>query len=72
MHIFLLVPGDKELLDFLGEEIVAETKQGKLDKLPSRIGDFDIKLDQAEVTLTKKHNDERYVDILAVSRLLLF
>ena len=39
-----------------------------MDKLPSRIGDFDIKLDQAEVTLTKKHNDETYVDISAVNR----
>ena len=34
-----------------------------MDKLPSRIGDFDIKLDQAEVTLTKKHNSETYVTI---------
>ena len=64
----LTFSGDKELLDFLGEEIVAETKQGKVDKLPSRIGDFDIKLDQAEVTLTKKHNDETYVDIPAANK----
>ncbi|XP_043198814.1 complement component 1 Q subcomponent-binding protein, mitochondrial-like isoform X1 [Amphibalanus amphitrite] len=59
--------GDKELLDFLADEIVAETKQGKMDKLPSRIGDFDIKLDQAEVTLTRKHNNETVTVTLNVN-----
>ncbi|XP_037092234.1 complement component 1 Q subcomponent-binding protein, mitochondrial-like [Pollicipes pollicipes] len=59
--------GDKELLDFLGEEIVAETKQGKSDKLPSRIGEFDVKLDQAEVTLTRQHNNETVTVTLNVN-----
>lgn len=59
--------GDKELLDFLGEEIVAETKQGKSDKLPSRIDDFDVKLDQAEVTLTRKLNNETVIITLNVN-----
>jgi len=59
--------GDKELLDFLGEEIAAEQKQSKSDKLPSRIGEFDVKLDQAEVTLTRKLNNETITVTLNVN-----
>merc|ERR1719430_277689 len=59
--------GDKELLDFLAEEIAAETKQAKADKLSSRIGDFDVKLEQAEVTLTRKFNNETVTVTLNVN-----
>lgn len=54
----LILPGEQELVQFLAEEITAECKAQKIKSLPSRIDGFDVKLDGAEVTLTKKTANE--------------
>jgi hypothetical protein len=43
----------------LSEEIEAECKAQK--SIPSKIDDFDVKLNEAEVTLTKKTGNGTYV-----------
>ncbi|KAL7634127.1 UNVERIFIED_CONTAM: hypothetical protein RMT77_015455 [Armadillidium vulgare] len=48
--------GDKELAEFLREEITAEKKN--VLSLPSALGEFTIKRDHAELTLSKNFNDE--------------
>lgn len=52
---------EQELVQFLAEEIAAECKAQKIKSLPSRIDGFDVKLDGAEVTLTKKTANETVV-----------
>ncbi|XP_067140413.1 complement component 1 Q subcomponent-binding protein, mitochondrial-like [Centruroides vittatus] len=49
--------GDKELAEFLEQEIKAEVKSRKSSKLPTIEG-FDIKTDGAEVTMSKQFNNE--------------
>jgi len=49
--------GDQELVTFLKDEIVAETKTLKAT-MAKTVGDFQISLNQAEVKLEKKFNDE--------------
>lgn len=50
--------GEQELVQFLSEEIAAECKAQKIKSIPSKIDGFDVKLDGAEVTLTKKTGNE--------------
>lgn len=52
-----ITKGDQELAEFLQEEIEAEKKARKTQQLP-KIEGFDVKLDGAEVTLTRKFNNE--------------
>ncbi|KAB0792681.1 hypothetical protein PPYR_14640 [Photinus pyralis] len=49
---------EKDLVEFLTEEIVAERKAQKSKTIPTDIDGFKAKLDGAEVTLTKTINDE--------------
>lgn len=49
---------EKELVEFLAEEIVAEKKAQKLKTIPTDVGGFTVSLDGANVTLVKKQNDE--------------
>ena len=53
------ISGDKELVEFLTDEIAAEKKGRKARTLTSLDG-FDIKLNGSEMTLSKKFNDEMY------------
>ena len=50
---------EKELVEFLAEEIVAEKKARKLKTIPTEFEGFKVSLDGAEVTLTKADPDER-------------
>jgi len=49
--------GDKELQDFLTEEIAAETKAQKFPKLPN-VDNFEVQNDGSDVKLTRKFNEE--------------
>ncbi|XP_003746782.1 complement component 1 Q subcomponent-binding protein, mitochondrial [Galendromus occidentalis] len=49
--------GDEELSNFLSEEIQAEKKSRK-QSIPPKIDGFEIKTENANVTLTRKFNDE--------------
>ncbi|XP_047533145.1 complement component 1 Q subcomponent-binding protein, mitochondrial [Vanessa atalanta] len=50
--------GERELVEFLTEEIVAERKAQKVKTLPTEVDGFAVKGDGAEVTLTKQMKDE--------------
>ncbi|RZF37806.1 hypothetical protein LSTR_LSTR007168 [Laodelphax striatellus] len=50
--------GEKELADFLKEEIAQEKKLLKSNTLPSEVCGFKVQLDGSEVTLTKTVGDE--------------
>ncbi|XP_013170297.1 PREDICTED: complement component 1 Q subcomponent-binding protein, mitochondrial isoform X2 [Papilio xuthus] len=50
--------GERELVEFLTEEIVAERKAQKLKTLPAEVEGFQVKGDGAEVVLTKQLKDE--------------
>lgn len=52
-------PGEKELVEFLAEEIVVERKAGKSKKIPSEIDGFKVKFEGAEVELTKQSDKEK-------------
>lgn len=56
-HLFL---GEQELVEFLTEEILAERKAQKVKTIPSELDGFVASLNGAEVTLTKKTDDEKY------------
>lgn len=45
-------------MEFLQEEIVAE-KRNLNNRVPSHVDDFSIKVDNAEMTLTKNFHDEK-------------
>ncbi|KAL7302984.1 complement component 1 Q subcomponent-binding protein, mitochondrial [Trichogramma pretiosum] len=49
---------EKELVEFLAEEIVAEKKALKLKTIPTELDGFKVSLDGAEVTLTKQAGEE--------------
>lgn len=49
---------EKELVEFLAEEIVAEKKALKLKTIPTELEGFKVSLDGAEVRLTKQQADE--------------
>ena len=50
--------GERELVEFLTEEIVAERKAQKMKVLPAELDGFVVCGDGAEVLLTKKLKDE--------------
>nr|CAG4637963.1 EOG090X0APE [Chydorus sphaericus] len=50
--------GDKELIEFLSEEIAAEKKGSSKTKLLSNLDGFDVKFNGSEIVLTKKFNEE--------------
>ncbi|KAG7167861.1 complement component 1 Q subcomponent-binding protein, mitochondrial-like [Homarus americanus] len=58
--------GDRELVEFLREEIVAEKKSLK-GSVPSHIDDFSVKVKDAEVILTKNFHDEKITVTLNVN-----
>ncbi|KAL3275467.1 hypothetical protein HHI36_020227 [Cryptolaemus montrouzieri] len=49
---------EKELVEFLTEEILAERKAQKAKTIPTELDGFKAKLNGAEVTLTKESGDE--------------
>ncbi|KAF7989168.1 hypothetical protein HCN44_007478 [Aphidius gifuensis] len=49
---------EKELAEYLNNEIAAEKEATREKTIPSKLGKFDVSLDGAEVTLMKKENDE--------------
>ncbi|XP_014477589.1 PREDICTED: complement component 1 Q subcomponent-binding protein, mitochondrial [Dinoponera quadriceps] len=49
---------EKELVEFLAEEIVAEKKAQKLKTIPTKLDDFTVSLDGAQVTLEKKDGSD--------------
>lgn len=51
--------GERELVECLTEEIVAERKAQKFKTIPTEVDGFQVKLDGAEVTLTKKTDAEK-------------
>ncbi|XP_055598617.1 complement component 1 Q subcomponent-binding protein, mitochondrial [Uranotaenia lowii] len=53
--------GERELVEFLTEEIVAEKKAQKKKTLPSEIDGFKIKLNGADVEMEKKTDKERII-----------
>ncbi|XP_012275248.1 complement component 1 Q subcomponent-binding protein, mitochondrial [Orussus abietinus] len=48
---------EKDLVEFLAEEIVAEKKAQKLKTIPTEVDGFKVSLDGAEVSLEKKQGD---------------
>nr|CAG4649559.1 EOG090X0APE [Scapholeberis mucronata]SVE93787.1 EOG090X0APE [Scapholeberis mucronata] len=50
--------GDKELIEFLSEEIAAEKKSSK-SKVLNNLDGFDVKHNGSEIILSKKFNDEQ-------------
>lgn len=53
--------GERELVEFLTEEIVAEKKAQKKKTLPTEIDGFKVKLNGADVELTKHTDKEKIV-----------
>jgi len=49
---------ERELVEFLTEEILTERKAQKSKTLPTEVDGFNVKLNGAEVTLTKQIDDE--------------
>lgn len=56
---WLLFLGERELVEFLAEEIIAEKKAQKKNVLPAEIDGFKVKLNRADVELEKKNEKER-------------
>ncbi|XP_018788294.1 PREDICTED: complement component 1 Q subcomponent-binding protein, mitochondrial [Bactrocera latifrons] len=53
--------GERELVEFLTEEILAERKAQKIKTIPTIIEGFNVKLDGADVELTKTSDKEKIV-----------
>ncbi|XP_006621860.1 complement component 1 Q subcomponent-binding protein, mitochondrial [Apis dorsata] len=49
---------EKELVEFLAEEIIAEKKAQKLKTIPTELDGFKVSLDGADVNLEKKQDNE--------------
>ncbi|CAL7949672.1 unnamed protein product [Xylocopa violacea] len=49
---------EKELVEFLAEEIIAEKKAQKLKTIPTELDGFKVSLDGADVNLQKRQNNE--------------
>lgn len=54
-----MFPGERELVEFLAEEIAAERKAQKKKTLPAEIDGFKVKLDGADVELIKDAGGEK-------------
>ncbi|KAJ8922268.1 hypothetical protein NQ315_004206 [Exocentrus adspersus] len=59
--------GEKELVEFLTEEILAERKAQKVKTIPTELGGFKANLNGAEVTLTKQADNENIKIIFNVN-----
>nr|CAG4652046.1 EOG090X0APE [Triops cancriformis] len=53
--------GDKELVEFLAEEIQAEKRNQKSKSVPTNFDGFEVKANGAELELSKKFNDETII-----------
>lgn len=49
---------EKELVEFLAEEIIAEKNAQKLKTIPTQLDGFKVSLDGADVNLEKKQDNE--------------
>lgn len=59
MHMSNLhTKGDQELYSFLTEEIATEKKTMKASPVPKSIDGFEVVIEESELTLTKKFNNE--------------
>lgn len=58
-QLVLPIAGERELVEFLAEEIVAERKAQKSKTIPAEIDGFKVKLDGAEVELIKDSGSEK-------------
>lgn len=58
MNFLFQLSGEKALIEFLQEEIAGE-KENLAAHLPSQLDGFQIKLDNAEVELTKQSGAEK-------------
>lgn len=59
--------GDKELIEFLSEEIAAEKKGMSKTRPVANLDGFDVKHNGSEIVLSKKFNDEQIEIILNVN-----
>lgn len=50
---------EKELVEFLAEEIVAEKKALKFKTIPTEVEGFKVSLDGSEVSLVKEQGGEK-------------
>lgn len=71
-NTFSCFTAEKELVEFLAEEIVAEKKIQKLRTIPTEFEGFKVSLDGAEVTLTKEQGEEKYDFIFENINFFLF
>ena len=55
------ISGEKELVEFLADEIVAERKAQKSKSLPADIDGFKVKLEGADVEFVKDLGNEKWV-----------
>lgn len=55
-YILFILSAEKELVEFLAEEIVAEKKAQKLRTIPTTLEGFSVSLSGAEVNLEKKED----------------
>ncbi|OAD56897.1 Peptidyl-prolyl cis-trans isomerase CWC27 like protein [Eufriesea mexicana] len=53
------ITSEKELVEFLAEEIIAEKEAQKLRTIPTELEGFKVSLDGAEVNLEKRQNNEK-------------
>lgn len=58
ISLFLFL-AEKELVEFLAEEIVAEKKTQKLRAIPTTLGGFTVSLNGAEVNLEKQDGNDK-------------
>lgn len=59
--VIFVLTGERELVEFLAEEILAERKAQKVKNLATELDGFKVKVDDAEVTLTKASDKETWV-----------
>lgn len=57
-YFLLLFIAEKELVEFLAEEIIAEKNAQKLKTIPTQLDGFKVSLDGADVNLEKKQDNE--------------
>lgn len=65
MQLVSCFSAEKDLLEFLAEEIVAEKQAQKLKTIPAEIEGFKVSLNGADVTLIKEDKNEKYDAIAA-------
>lgn len=57
-YVLFVLSAEKELVEFLAEEIVAEKKAQKLKTIPTTLEGFTVSLNGAEVNLEKKDDTD--------------